>query len=184
MIWQWLGQFVEWLAEVPDQMMAAYLRWAFRYGGVVGLLWALSTQEWVPDLVHAVVVVPPLFGMLLCGGPVASYGSARYTEVVERYGGVLMAISASFAVGALIGLSILSGGPSPCDGRAWCLGVMWWAICTGAWTVLAGIWGMTRTADTAGAAWARETAARIVVGTTIVAAVLLAIFGLMFSGAI
>ena len=124
-----------------------------RLAGMVGLWWALNTQEWIPDLVTGVVVVPALFAILVCGGPVAAYSSTRYTQVVERHGGALMAISASFAVGALIGLSILSGGPSPCDGRAWCLAVMWWAICTGAWTVLAGIWGMTRSGDSPGAGY-------------------------------
>ena len=84
----------------------------------------------------------------------------------------------------MIGLSILSGGPSPCNGRTLCLVVMWWAICTGAWTVLAGIWGMTRSGDSPGAIYHREMAARIVVETTVGSAVLLMAFGLMFSGAI
>ena len=43
---------------------------------------------------------------------------------------------------------------------------------------------MTRSGDSAIATWQRELAARIVVGTTVVAAILLVVFGLMFSGAI
>ena len=184
MIWVWLRQFAGWLDEATDRIMAAWLRGWIRFGGLVGMGWVLNTQEGIPDLVSAIVVVPLLFGMLVCGGPVAAYNSTRYTRMVRRHGGTLMTISAAFAVGALIGLSILSGGPSSCDARPWCHAVMWWAICTGAWTVLAGIWGMTRSGNGAVAAWQREVAARIVVGTTVVAAVLLALFGLIFSGAI
>ena len=184
MIWVELRRFAAWVDRTVDRMVAAWLRGWIRLAGLTVLGWVLNTQEWIPDLVFAVVVVPLLFGVLVCGGPVAAYNSTHYTTMVRRHGGTLMTISAAFAVGALIGLSILSGGPSPCDGRVWCLGVMWWAICAGVWTVLAGIWGMTRSGDSAVAAWQREMAARLVVGTTVAAAVLLALFGLMFSGAI
>jgi len=58
-----------------------------------------------------------------------------------------------------------------------------WGLTAGAWTVVAGIWGMTRVGDSDGARLARELAGRIVVGNTVVAAILLVVFGLMFSGA-
>lgn len=184
MIWVWLRQFAGWLDGAVDRVVVAWLRGWFRLLVLVGLWWVLNTREWIPNLVAAVVVVPLLFGILVCGGPAAAYNSTRYTTIVRRNGGTLMTISAAFAVGSLIGLSILSGRSSHCGGSAWCLAVMWWTICTGSWTVLAGIWGMTRRGDGPVAVWQREVAARIVVGTTVVAAVLLALFGLMFSGAI
>ena len=165
-------------------MAEAVARGSIRLAAVAGLWWVLATQEWIPSLVTGVVVVPLLGGMLVAGGLVTAYNSTRFTKSVKKTGLALMGISASFAVGALIGLSILNGSQNACAGRAECLLVMWWAILAGVWTVLAGIWGMTRDGDSKWADYQREVAARLVVGTTVVAAVLLAVFGLMFSGAI
>lgn len=153
---------------------------------VIGAGWyGLLAQEWVPDLVKGVLVVPLFGGILLCGGPVASYESTRFTKVVDRSGTTLMTISASYSAGTLIGLAILNGNdPTPCSGRWICSAVMWWAIVTGAITVLAGIWGMTRSNNEPWGPWAREQAARLVVGTTVVATVLIVVFALVFSGAI
>jgi len=62
-----------------------------------------------------------------------------YAELMEDIGCCLMGISGAFAVGAMIGLTIIQNVANACDKGAWCFAVMWWAITAGAWTVVVGI---------------------------------------------
>ncbi len=78
------------MGKANDRFVAAWVRVWIRLAGLVGLWWVLDTQEWIPGLVTVVVLVPALFAILVCGGPVAAYGSTCYTQVVERHGGALM----------------------------------------------------------------------------------------------
>ena len=63
------------MGKANDRFVAAGVAATMRLAGMVGLWWALNTQEWIPDLVTVVVVVPALFAILVCGGPLAAYSS-------------------------------------------------------------------------------------------------------------
>ena len=181
MIWTRLVESWRTLDEQAQSRFQPWERFIFRLVGYFAVWLGLVHLNMLPAWMTAVVIIPFLDGMVLAGGPLASR-TRRLTPVVAVNGNTLMAISATFAVGALIGLSILNpDSTTTCDDALWTRqAVMWWAITTGAWTVVAGVFGMTVPSDRRWSAWAEELAARLVVGTTVVAAVLLVAFGLLF----
>lgn len=180
----WIAAAKRWrqFDRMAQEQYAPWQKLLFRLAIYSAIVPTLAALPWLPTWVTGVALVPLLGGMAIAGGPFASR-NARFTRVMDSYGTTLMGISATFAVGALIGLSILSPDcpPTGCASLALRYAVMWWTITTGAWTVIAGVAWMTLPQDQTWSSWARELAGRLVIGTTLAAAVLLVAFGLLFA---
>ena len=184
MIWTALAKWWRKIDRMAQEQYPPWMRLSFRLAVYSSIWMSLAVLPGPPSWVTGVVLIPLLGGMAIGGGPFASR-TTRFTTTMETYGTTLMGISATFAVGALIGLSILKPEcpPTGCIPLAFRYAVMWWTITTGAWTVIAGVSWMTLPQDQTWSEWARELAARLVIGSTVLAAVLLVTFGLLFGEA-